>query len=103
MGNDALATNSFSLDSSSRRASNERAPFRVPIHARFWCEWSDQHASSPEGPCVVQAFYRKWRKVPRSYSDADECASLFTEIGMTSCCGEGAAHAARSPGESSST
>ena len=31
----------------------KRAPrFQGPIHARFWREWADQRASSPERPFV---------------------------------------------------
>ena len=31
----------------------KRAPrFQGPVHARFWREWADQRASSPERPCV---------------------------------------------------
>src|SRR6476646_316322 len=45
----------------------KRAPrFRVPIRARFWREWADQRASSPERPCV----YLPKQKVPRPYSGA---------------------------------
>ena len=40
----------------------KRVPrFRVPIRARFWREWADQRASSPERPCV----YLPKQKVPR--------------------------------------
>ena len=32
----------------------KRVPrFQGPVHARFWREWVDQRATSPERPCVL--------------------------------------------------
>jgi hypothetical protein len=46
--------------------------------------------SRPEGPCVPQHLdsIDQKRKVPRSYSDADENASSLTELGMTVSIGQ---------------
>ena len=53
----------------------KRAPrFQGPIHARFWREWVDQRASSPERPCV----YLPKQKVPRPYSGAEDGAPSWT-------------------------
>src|SRR6478609_6485810 len=53
----------------------KRVPrFRVPIRARFWREWADQRASSPERPCV----YLPKQKVPRPYSGAEDGAPSWT-------------------------
>ena len=65
----------------------KRVPrFQGPIRARFWREWADQRASSPERPCV----YLPKQKVLRPYSGAEDGApsltgtqddGLFTKIG----------------------
>ena len=39
----------------------KRVPrFQGPIHARFWREWVDQRASSPERPCVYRQKQRSF-------------------------------------------
>jgi len=57
----------------------KRVPrFRVPIRARFWREWADQRASSPERPCVYLPKHLPKQKVPRPYSGAEDGAPSLT-------------------------